>query len=301
VPVPIFRPHPTTLKPPAGVNLGVLSGHPTIVNSHAFTPFQPPPIPAGYYDPALDAQRGAASRGLTNTEQDIGLAGRRAGEDYGLDPNDPTYGYSTVGQINLGYGRDTADLSTQRTYEGQDYDRNVQLLTRQYAQQGRQQAEQARKYGVTSGGIALLSAAKRNENQAIDRQGIDTAHTRAVAGFDTTGQRLTEDHTNALGKAGSDYNRGVADRGTALGRAQSEDTFYGVDVGNEKNYQATQAGYQAPTGPANERVLPDGRHVQDVRQNGYLITYDQHGNVVSRKKVGPTTVTSTVNLTHGRP
>jgi hypothetical protein len=73
--------------------------------AHAFTPYRPPPIPTGYYDPSLDAQRDAASRGLTQTEQDIGLAGRRGAEDYGLDPNDPTYGYSTVNQINTNYGR----------------------------------------------------------------------------------------------------------------------------------------------------------------------------------------------------
>jgi hypothetical protein len=292
VPVPIFRPPIRRIHPPAGSHLGAATGAgTTVTNGHAFTPFQPPPIPAGYYDPALDAQRGAASRGLTNTEEDIGLAGRRAGEDYGLDPNDPTYGYSQRGQIDLGYNRDTADLAQARTYEGQDYERNVQLLTRQYQQQGRQQGEQARRYGVTSGGIALLSAAKRNENQAIDRQGIDTAHTRAVTGFDTQGHRLDEDHTNALGRVETDYNRGVGDRGTALGRAQTEDRFYGLDVDAERNYQATQAQYQAPTGPANEHVLPDGRHVQDVRQGAFMITYDQNGRVVSRRRVGSSTVT----------
>jgi hypothetical protein len=136
-------------------------------NPHAFTPYSPPPIPSGYYDPSLDAQRDAASRGLLNTEQDIGLAGRRAGEDYGLDPNDPTYGYSAVGTIDRNYGRDTADLATARSNEGVDYGRNVEKLTRSYQQLGRQQGEQARKYGVTSGGIALLSAAKRAENEAL--------------------------------------------------------------------------------------------------------------------------------------
>lgn len=262
----------------------VIPGGTGYVPKNGFTPYQPPPIPSGYYDPSLDAQRQAASRGLLNTQQDVGLAGRRAGEDYGLDSSDPTYGFSQVGGIERQFGRDTADLGTARASEGVDYGRNVDMLTRQYGQLGRQQGEQGRRYGVTAGGVALLSAAKRSENQAIDRSGLDLTHQRAVAGFDTAGSRLGEDRTNALGQARAGYDRGVADRGTLLGRAQGEDAFYGLDVGAQKLYQAQQAQYDAPTGPSNEHVLPDGRSVHVVKRGGYVIQYDQSGREVHRRR-----------------
>jgi hypothetical protein len=261
-----------------------------------FTPYQPPPIPSGYFDPALDAQRQAASRGLLNTEQDVGLAGRRAQEDLGYE----------TGQINTGYDRGIQDTEFQRSYANadytqqhdwnqQDYDRNVGLLTRQYTQQGRQQAEQARKYGVTSGGIALLSAAKRAENQSIDRSGIDTsyqraqsglttAHDRTLQGLDTAQSRMGEDKTTALSRAGTLYDRGVGDRGTVLGRARGEDTFYGLDVGAQKQYQAQQAGYDAPTGPTNQFTRPDGSVVQIVIRNGERLEVDPSGRILSRRK-----------------
>lgn len=252
--------------------------------SHAFTPYQPPPIPSGYYDPSLDAQQNAASRGLLQTQQDIGLAGRRGAEDYGLDPNDPTYGYSTVGQINQDWTRGNQDLMTQRAQGNEDYDRNVQMLTRNYQQLGRQQGETARKYGVTSGGIALLSAAKRSENQGLEQQDLDTAHDRGNQAITTASQRLDQDKTNNLGKAQTVYNRGVADEGTALSRAQSENTFYGLDIGNQKQYQATQAGYKAPTGPSNEFTAPNGAHYQVVKSGGYVSRYDASGKLIDRRK-----------------
>jgi hypothetical protein len=73
------------------------------IGGHAFTPYKPPPIPAGYYDPALDAQRDAASRGLVNLEQDIGLQGRWAQEDLGYQPDtDLTTGTAGHADLNLG-------------------------------------------------------------------------------------------------------------------------------------------------------------------------------------------------------
>jgi hypothetical protein len=261
---------------------------------HSFTPYQPPPIPSGYYDPALDAQRDAATRGLNNTQQDVGLAGRRAGEDYGLDPSDPTYGYSAVGGIEQGFARNTQDLGTARANEGVDYGRSVEMLTRNYRQLGRQQGEQARKYGVTSGGVALLSAAKRSENQGLEQRDLDTTHQRAVQGFDTAGTRLGEDRTNALGQALTGYNRGVADRGTSLGRARAEDTFYGTDVGAQKLYQAQQAGYEAPVRGEpggirrNEHIIGSGPsarlHTRTQQIGAYVYTYDQNGKIVGKKR-----------------
>jgi hypothetical protein len=170
------------------------------------------------------------------------------------------------------------------------------MLTRNYQQLGRQQAEQARKYGVTSGGIALLSCREAQREPGARAAGSRHGPHPRVSGFDLAGTRIGEDQTNALGQAETAYNRGVADRGTGLSRARSEDTFYGLDVDAQKQYQATQAGYEAPQGPANQRTLPNGKVVQDVRKGGYLITYDTSGREISRKVVGPVRKTTTPTL-----
>jgi hypothetical protein len=206
-----------------------------------FKPFKPyqPPNPAGYYDPALDAQKRAAGRGYLDTQQDTALAGTRSAVDYGLGMDAINQSFDR-GAFDLTRSRDRGleDIGTQRGYETADYTRNTGLLTRQYGQLARKQAEGARKYGVTSGGIALLSAAKRAENQGIEQQTADIAHTRAQSGFDTSTTRLGEDYTTGYGRLGEDrttatgqldvnYGRGVDDRALALSRAGRENTLFG--------------------------------------------------------------------------
>lgn len=241
---------------------------------HPFKPYQAPNVPAGYYDPALDSQRQAATRGLDYTSQDIGEAGRRAAEDYGLpDANGAVKDYSTLATLGRG-----------RTYENADYGHNVAMLTRQYQQLARQQSESARQHGITSGGLALLSAAKRQENQGITQGELDTAHTRALGGFDVQEHQATDL-----------YNRGVADRSNTLGRARSEDVFYGKDVDAQKLYQAQQAGYEAPLRgeaggiPRNEHIIASGAqtgtHTRTAVFGGYQYTYGPTGKIISKKRV----------------
>jgi hypothetical protein len=232
------------------------------------------------------ARRAARRRITRPAEHGAGHRPRWPARRGGLRPGPerPDLRLQAVGTIERNYGRDTADLATARSNEGVDYGRNVEALTRNYQQLGRQQGEQARKYGVTSGGIALLSAAKRAENQGLEQRDLDTAHQRNVTQFDTTGNRLGEDHGLALGQARTTYDRGVADRGTGLSRARTEDQFYGLDVGQQKQFQAQQAGYVAPSGPSNQFTRPDGKTVQTVRRNGKVYVYDQTGKLVEKRK-----------------
>jgi hypothetical protein len=198
-------------------------------------PMGPPPIPSGYYDPALDAQRQSASRGLLNTEQDIGLAGRYAQEDYG----------TAMGAVDRDFNRAKADLDTRGRYAHEDYNRDIEMLTRQYGQLGRRQGEQQRRYGVTGGGgVALLSAAKRAENQALERGVLDTGFNRTVEGLRLAEGRFAEDRDLRRGELTTGYDRGVAGRGMGLSRARSEDFFYGLDVDEQRRYQALLAGWR---------------------------------------------------------
>lgn len=246
-----------------------------------FRPYQPPPVPTGTYDPALEAQLGAANRGYGDLRQDTALAQTRGAEDYGFG--------LTAADTSLNRG--LADIATQRGYENQDYTRNTDLLARSFQQLARQQTERARQYGVVSGGIALLSAAKRQENQGLAQQGLDLTHARTFAGLDTTQTRLGENRDTTVGQLAVGYNRGIADQTTALARAGRENTQFGLDVGAQKAYQAGQAGYVAPLPgepggmPRNERVRAGGQHTRTATIGNIVYAYGPTGKIISKRRV----------------
>lgn len=229
-----------------------------------FTPYQPH-VPGGLYDPALDYQKDAAGRGYLDKQQDIGLAGTRALEDY------------TTGGRQLDFAEKQYD---------ETYGRNVELLTRKYTNLARSQAEGARRYGVTSGGLALLSAAKRTANQGVEQAGLDLARNQFRAGIEdpNVGSR-------ALLKTG--YERGVTDRATDLSRAGRENTFFGRGIENQKIYQASQGPNPwtpplpgTPGGrPLNERTTAGGQVVRTETHGGIVYIYDQTGKIISRRPV----------------
>lgn len=217
--------------------------------------------PTGFYDPALDAQRGSASRGLGYLEQDTELAGARAAQDYTFGTEDLRRGLDRT-NFDLAQQRDRgyADLDTQLSRGTQDYDRSITGLTRSYQQLGRRQAEGSRAAGVLSGGMALKAAAVRAQNQAIDREPLDTSfrrmgedigrdRTRLGEDIDTAGGRAYQDWNIGTGRLGVDYNRGVTDRATTLGRAGDENTQFGLDLDAQRLFQATQAGWVPPKNP----------------------------------------------------
>ena len=174
----------------------------------------PPPPPTGSYDPSLDAAEAAAHRGYGDLQQDVGLAGSRAGQDYGIG---------------------IADLDQAKTRGLQDYTTNTSLLQRSFQQLAASQQEQANAAGVLRGGAALQSAAKRAENQGIQQTALNTGWSRQQ-----------QDIKSQVDRLGLDFQRGVADRTTALTRAGREDRRFGVDTSTQKSWQAAQAGYVPP-------------------------------------------------------
>lgn len=265
-----------------------------------FKPYTPPRPPAGSYDPALDAARDAARRGLGDVRQDTALAGTRAAADFQLGQDD----------IGRSYGRGTFDLTRDRdrAYEDldvsgrrgeEDYQRNVTMLRREYDILAGRQAESARTQGVLSAGLALKSAAARAANQGIAQQGLDTAigrtrediaQSRARVGqdFDTGYGRLGEDRDIGLGRLGLDYERGNTDRATGLARAGREDTAFGLDTAAQRAYQAAGAGY-VPPGPGQPGGRPKNELANGNRRivrGGMEYIVRPNGTVVSKKKVG---------------
>jgi hypothetical protein len=245
-----------------------------------FTPYKPPPLPSGSYDPALDAQLGAAQRGYGDLQQDIGTADLRAGLDYGTNK----------ALVERDRDRGFYDLRVARERATQDYDTDVAALQRAYQQLSRRQAEGARSQGVMSGGLALLSAQKRAENQAIERKAIDTNILRFAADNDLARTRLGEDATSQLGQLLTEYQRGGIDRGTQLERAGRENTQFGLDIGTQKAFQAGQAGYVPPKPgqpggrPLNQGVNRAGVPYRDVVQGDWIVRYDQYGRKLSQRR-----------------
>jgi len=215
-------------------------------NPWAFTPYSPPPIPSGSYDPALDAQLYAAQRGYGDTQQDVGTQQLRAGVDYGLRTED----------INRAFGR------TQ-----QDYDTSVQMLTRKYRNTADRQAEQAAGSGVVSGGVLLQAAAKRRANQGLEQTQLDTGLSRA-----------RDDRDVALGRAGLGYERQNTDLGTTLLRAGRELGAFGLDTQAAKAFQAAQSGYEPPERPSNEFVSPGGTSYRVMKTKAGPVYVDRFGH-----------------------
>jgi hypothetical protein len=173
--------------------------------------------PPGWYDPALDAQRRASHRGLGDLTRDTALATARAGQDY------------TFGMEGLQTSRD-------RGY--QDVDRQVALLTRNYGELGRTQAEGDARAGVINPAIAAKQMQIRAANMQFDRQPLDLARTR-----------IGEDYATQSGRLGVEFARGSTDRTTTLARAGREDTQFGLDIGEQERFQAIQAGWAPPAPP----------------------------------------------------
>jgi hypothetical protein len=264
--------------------------------SRKFTPYRPPTPPAGSYDPALDAQLAAARRGLSDLQSQIGTQQARDVTDYA----------SQVEQAGRQTDQNEADLSKQwlrgrediyrdRGRAGEDYNRNVEMLTRQYGQLGRNQLQATNAAGVIRGGALLQSAAKRAENQAIDRQPLDTNYQRFMADSSQQESRLGADYatqsqrneaarTQQLGRLALDYappdaaanplgGRRWQDRNTQLVTAQREQAFFGQDVGAAKAFQAAGSGWDPPQKPANEFTSASGTPYRVI--NG--VRYDQYG------------------------
>jgi hypothetical protein len=213
---------------------------------------------SGTYDPAIDAQVGQTGRGLQDVLDDyvrnygeLGTAlGGRAGEDF-TTGKQRAYQSLTQGlaDVNLGAGRNLADLLTARSRAGEDYQTNIAGVQRGFAQQGAQQTQAARAAGVQRGGALAQALAKRTENEAIARQPIDTGYQRFTADSASAEQRLGEDQQQNVGRlmqgavnTGTDlrtgYLRGGEDALDALKRAGREAVQFGIDANAQRLYQA---------------------------------------------------------------
>jgi hypothetical protein len=113
---------------------------------------------------------------------------------------------------------------------------------------GRQQ-EGANQSGLVGGGALLQAAAKRKVNQGVQQQGLDMGLRRGTEDLATQYGRLDQDTSRGIGQLGVGYNRQVTDSGTALSRAERENTAFGLDVNAQRYFQAAQSGWEPPKRP----------------------------------------------------
>lgn len=262
-----------------------------------WTPYQVEMPPSGSYDPSLDAQEWAAQRGLFDLGQDTNTANIRGTVDYGL-AQDQINRSNTRGLQDLQSQQQQVDTGYART--GEDYQRQLGLLQRSYQQLGNRQSQQQRAMGVAGGGAALQAAAKRAQNQTLDRQPLDTAYQRAgqdhQTALDQIGvarTRLGEDTQLqqgmlALQSAPPDANnpfggRDWQDRTTALTRAQREGSAFGIDLNAQRFYQAAGAGWQPQSGPSNEFRDAQGNPYRVVVQGNQTVGIGPSGRVLWRR------------------
>ncbi len=254
-------------------------------------PTTPPP---GSYDPSLDAALGSATRQYGYSTEDAATADARQRADYQLrkDRLGQQRGYSLAdllsGHTRFGEDQGTArsrfgeDQGTAKTREGQNFGMSIEGLQRHYSQLGDRQAEGAQSAGVGGGGAFAQAMAKRNANQAIDRQPLDLNHARFGEDQGTSATRFGQDQTTAASREGADYGTNVdrtntsydqqlgdlalndapssadnpaggrswQDRQTTLARGGVELSNFGLDTISSQWSQAGANGYVPPPAPA---------------------------------------------------
>jgi len=272
----------------------------------SFTPYQPSPVPMGFYDPALDAQQRAAQRGLADLRQDIGTQGTRDTVDYGLGRDDiQRQAARSLADLGTSRQNQVADIGTSRQRVDEDYQRNLAVMQQGYQRLGVRQQQQAAGAGVLDGGALLQAAAKRSSNMAQDKSLLDAQRDRALADLATQEQRLGqaadlqqgrigEDQDVALGRLGLEAappdagnplgGRRFQDRTTQLTRAERENTQFGIDVGAQKAAQAAANQYKPARIPGRQFIDAQGNPRRIVTLDGWRYIVDRSGRVIDRSR-----------------
>lgn len=191
------------------------------------SPWVPPPLPLGTYDPSRDIASEESERGLGQLERKLGTQGTRDTTDY----------YTA---------RDALDRQAQQQTD--DYQRAQGLLRQSFQRLGTRQTEQANVAGALQSGALLQSAAKRARNEGQQSQAQTTNYQRAQDQIRLARAKLDlygapPDAANPLG--GRDF-QDIAEQ---LANAQSDNTFYTTSERTLAGQEAAERGYTAPTPP----------------------------------------------------
>lgn len=249
---------------------GNFSGHvskpspkPKKSNLYGDTAIQPPPFT---YDPALEAQRRAAERGLEDVRDDTARDLRRNRQDWRTQRRDINVTKNRgIRDINLGLRRGKqdlgfrrADILTDRARGIQDFGTRLNNLVENFRVRQAVDRQGINVAGAAEGGAMAASDRVRGEQFSREAQTIATGEQRlredaasALRRLNISGQRLRQDtrtdrtrlrkdtrHDLRLG--GRTYKRGQRDLKTALQRAIREQQFADADILTQEIFDARQ-------------------------------------------------------------
>lgn len=236
---------------------GVPSPKPIVVGGYT----QPPALT---YDPAIEAERRAAGRGLEDIEVDLAAKEHFATRDLSQalrdirtrtsrSRNDLNRSFAR-GQRRIGEQGDDVRLKANRA--NQDFDTQIATIGRQFAQLGQRQRESNNAAGVLGGGTEAAAQVARARNQGLAEAPIQTARERvggdlatALRRLGTAGDELLLDRDRELAElhsdrdrerrlAGREFGREMFGMEHELERARREKTFTDADSVLQEIYQA---------------------------------------------------------------
>lgn len=171
------------------------------------------------FDPALEAQRRAAERGLEDTEADVRKKQRYEGVDWRQNRRDITTKTKRGrADLNRDLSRGNEDLSTKETdvqrdaqRSREDFQTRLNNVSREFGELAERQAEAANAAGVNDSGTSAAAAAARARRQLQEEEPIHTAKSR-----------MEEDLVGVLSKIGTERGRLGEDYGTGMDRLVQE-------------------------------------------------------------------------------
>lgn len=241
-----YNPETGTVSPPASLNTGSgkKKGRELLE------------VPWGSYDPAIDAQRRAAERGLDDLLEDRKTADLWAKTDLATQLGDIKRGrFRTVNDLRRQRRRETQklglrrfDLNRDSRRTRQDFGSRRAGIDRQFRTLAGTQMEARNAAGTLQGGTAAAAAAKRAENQAFALKPIDVAEGRmeqdlatSLGRIQVSQNQLNQDTMRSLRRNAvdtsrdrtltkRDYGRDVFQRDRKVRRAEREQIVGDADL-----------------------------------------------------------------------
>jgi hypothetical protein len=200
------------------------------------TPWTPPPIPVGDYNPVRDNE---LAEGKLSTDQVLTGDERRQ--------TNAENGYAT--NLTLLQQKEAAQKQT-----GQE---TLARLAEGYRKLGTRQTEGANAAGELQGGALLASALKRNANEGVTKGADERNLSEQLKADENQKGQISVDESQLVGPGGS-LTEAMQNARQAL---QQRDESIGMDKGVEA---AKEHEYEAPTGPPKVAAAVPARSASPV-------------------------------------
>ena len=215
--------------------------------------------------------------------QDVGQKTRelRLGNRQGHEDIGRQRGYTQadnayqLGRLGIDFTRDITDLSTARLRGEENYARTLTDLQHRYGSAAERQVQDAVQQGTAEAGTAEASAAVRGANQRYDKSGIDLSHARDLEDLASREGRIREDYGSNVGRAGDLLARALGGYDTQ-GNRLTQDTKRGV---NALHLAALRSKQDRTTKLSNTK-REQGIYEQDAAQQAYFQAHQLNPSIV---------------------